>query len=281
MDGLPIETTKTLSSVLVLEILLTWESFVPFFFYFAGAPAARGIHALRNLSLGVINAALNGLVCLTMWLQVSQWACDLQFGLLNWVTMPGWARLVGALLLLDAWAYIWHRLNHRIPFLWRFHRVHHSDQRMDVTTASRFHFGEIILSCLLRLPVIALAGVEIWELAFYEALAFFVIQLHHANVSLPGKVDRYARIIVVTPFMHKVHHSCWQPETDSNFSVMFSFWDRLFHTFRLRNDPHSLRLGLEQFDEPRHQTLAGLLTTPAEQTTSPSYPKEGIQSLRV
>jgi len=275
MEGLPVETTRTVSGLLVLVILLAWETFVPFFFYFSGDPAARRIHALRNLSLGVINAALIGLVCVTMWFPISQWATARQFGLLNWVTMPEWARLVGALLLLDAWTYVWHRLNHRIPFLWRFHRVHHSDHRMDVTTASRFHFGEIIFSCLLRLPVIALAGVELRELALYEGLAFFVIQLHHANVSLPGNFDRCFRIVVVTPFMHKVHHSRRQPETDSNYSVLFSFWDRFFHTFRLRTDPHSLRFGLEQFDNAQHQTLKGLLTTPVEQATRSSSPLEG------
>jgi sterol desaturase/sphingolipid hydroxylase (fatty acid hydroxylase superfamily) len=170
--------------------------------------------------------------------------------------------------------YWWHRLNHRIPFLWRFHRMHHSDPRMDVTTANRFHIGEIALSSILRLPVIALLGLQLWELALYELAMFSVVQLHHANVALPGWLDRALRWIIVTPFMHKVHHSRWRPETDSNYSSLFSFWDRLFRTFRLRDDPRTLRLGLDEFDSPKDHTLVGLLATPIRRVERMNQPAQ-------
>jgi sterol desaturase/sphingolipid hydroxylase (fatty acid hydroxylase superfamily) len=253
---------KTASSVSLLVVLLVWESWAPFFAYFVRAGGERTRHALKNLALGVVNAAVTGLLFVGLWWSTAAWAERQHFGLLRWVELPVWARLAVAVLLFDAWMYLWHRLNHRVPFLWRFHRTHHSDPRMDVTTANRFHLGEIFFSAILRVPVIALLGLQLWELALYEAAMFTVVQLHHANIALPAWLDRGLRAAIVTPFMHKVHHSRWQPETDSNYSSMFSFWDRLFRTMRLREDPRTLRYGLEEFDPPKHHTLAGLLVTP-------------------
>ena len=270
MNNWPPETYRTLATVVVLLILLTWESVAPFFIQFTRKPADRARHGLRNLALGGLNAALNGLVCVGLWLAVAHWAEQHRFGLFHWVKLPAWAHLPGAFILLDFWMYGWHRMNHRIPFLWRFHRVHHSDPAMDVTTASRFHVGEIVLSCIARLPIIALLGVGLLELALYETIMFAVVQLHHANIKLPGWLERGLRLVIVTPYMHKVHHSDWQPETDSNYSSLFSFWDRLFRTLRLRHDPHTLHFGLKEFGAPEHQTLKGLITTPVRQVEDPS-----------
>ena len=253
---------RAASSLTLLALLLAWESFVPFFAYFAENKRERVSHGLKNLLLGGLNSLLTGIGFAALWLTTAQWAQAHGFGILNWLPLPGWTHSVGAFLLFDAWMYWWHRANHRVPFLWRFHRTHHSDPKMDVTTANRFHIGEIMLSSVLRLPVIALIGLQPWELAFYELAMFTVVQLHHANISLPQRLDRAMRAIIVTPFMHKVHHSRWQPETDSNYSSLFSFWDRLFRTFQLRNDPRTLQLGLDEFDQPGHQSLLGLLATP-------------------
>jgi sterol desaturase/sphingolipid hydroxylase (fatty acid hydroxylase superfamily) len=242
-----------------------WESSAPFGFYFVRNSGERLRHGLKNLVLGILNALLTGLVFVALWWTAAEWAQAHNFGLLNCLPLPEWAHVVGAFLLFDAWMYFWHRLNHRVPFLWRFHRTHHSDPRMDVTTANRFHLGEIFLSSILRIPVIALLGLELWELALYETAMFTVVQLHHANIALPAWLDRGLRVLIVTPFMHKVHHSRWQPETDSNYSSLFSFWDRFFGTFRLRVNPSTLQFGLEEFDRPEHHTLVGLFTTPMKQ----------------
>jgi sterol desaturase/sphingolipid hydroxylase (fatty acid hydroxylase superfamily) len=270
---------RSISSVAFLVLLLAWESLAPFASYFVGKTGERLRHGAKNLALGILNALLTGLVFVALWWTTAEWAQAHQFGLLNWLPMQGWARLVGAFLLFDAWMYFWHRLNHRIPFLWRFHRTHHSDPRMDVTTANRFHLGEIFFSSVLRMPIIALLGMQLWELALYEAAMFTVIQLHHANIALPPWLDRSLRALIVTPFMHKVHHSRWQPETDSNYSSLFSFWDRLFGSFRLREDPRTLEFGLEDFDPPEHQTLVGLMTTPMKRVhRTPIYGTAGVQS---
>lgn len=257
-----VDIARPAVSVSLLVGLLIWESFAPFFAFFAQAPGERVRHGVRNLTLGAVNAAFSGLVCVGVWWAVSHWAEARGFGLLRWLGLSPWARLLGVFLLMDLWMYAWHRLNHRVPFLWRFHRMHHSDPQMDVTTANRFHLGEIFLSCGLRAPVIALIGLGLGELALYELVMFPVVQLHHANISLSAPLDRWLRVAIVTPFMHKVHHSNWPPETDSNFASLFSFWDRLFRTFRLRADPHTLRFGLDELRGAEHQTLVGLLKTP-------------------
>lgn len=277
MSDSPIEMTRSVAGLTLLLVLLTWETYAPFHAQFRSAPLDRVRHDLRNLVLGGLNATLNALICVGLWWSIARWAEINSFGLFHWVLLPAWVRLVGIFLLMDFWIYIWHRLNHCVPFLWRFHRVHHSDPKMDVTTAVRFHFGEITLSCVLRVPVIALMGIQIWELVLFETVLFAVVQLHHANIHLTPKLERMMRIVIVTPSMHKVHHSNWQPETDSNYSSLFSFWDRLFHTFRMRDDLLALRFGLDELSAAEHQTLAGILKTPIRNSTGRSPRSSAIR----
>jgi sterol desaturase/sphingolipid hydroxylase (fatty acid hydroxylase superfamily) len=161
---------------------------------------------------------------------------------------------------LDGWMYAWHRLNHGIPFLWRFHRVHHAERYLDVTSATRFHLGEIGLSALIRVPLIFLFGIRFSELVIYESLLFAVVQFHHANIRLPAAVEFFVSKIVVTPDIHRVHHSKFQPETDSNYSSLLSFWDRAFRT-RKETDLEKIQLGLDEFGE-EGDTLAGIMEAP-------------------
>lgn len=113
--------------------------------------------------------------------------------------------------------------------------------------------------------MICLLGMRPWELVLYETLQFAVVQLHHANVGLPATVDRIVRAFIVTPAMHKVHHSRRRPETDSNYSSLLSVWDRIFRSFGLRADPHTIEFGVEGLDGDEQHTLAGLLKTPLDQ----------------
>ena len=186
--------------------------------------------------------------------------------------MFGWRRVVAAVLLLDCWTYFWHRLNHAVPLFWQFHRTHHSEMKMDVTSASRFHIGEIIFSSLLRLPLIILLGVRLKELVIYETLMFAVVQFHHANINIPRFLENILRWIIVTPNLHRVHHSRWMPETNSNFSSFLSIWDTLFDTRRWRDNAREIHFGLEGFDHPQHHTLTGLLQTPLPKT--PETPEQ-------
>lgn len=269
-----IEQTHVAVAVIGLIILFLMESIHPFFDFFEGSFKKRGRHFLTNVSLGFVNALMNALLFVGLWLWAATWADNHNFGVLHMLDsslpwLAGWPRVVLAVLLFDGWMYLWHRMNHWIPFLWRFHRVHHSDPNMDVSTATRFHTGEILFSSILRIPVIILLGMHLWELLIYGILTAVVVQFHHANINLPGKLDAIIRWIIVTPHMHKVHHSRWQPETDSNFSTIFSFWDRLWKTFRLHDSLDTLELGLDDFDEETDQQVKGLFSMPFREGKKP------------
>jgi sterol desaturase/sphingolipid hydroxylase (fatty acid hydroxylase superfamily) len=232
----------------VLLLLLAWEVVQPYFANFTRGPGAlqrRGLNAALNLGLGAVNALIISGVFVGLWAATMAWAETRGFGLLRWLSISGiWHGLL-AILLLDAWTYAWHRLNHVLPVLWRFHRLHHSDTEMNVTTANRFHLVEIVLSSTLRLPLLALFGVRLEELALYDTLLFAVVQFHHANIGVPEWLDRALRCLIVTPHLHKVHHSVVRADADSNFSSLFSWWDRLFRTFRLSREPRRIVFGVD------------------------------------
>jgi sterol desaturase/sphingolipid hydroxylase (fatty acid hydroxylase superfamily) len=258
MDPQQLLKVQTGVAVGVLVVLWLLETGLPLF---VDRPH-RYRHAWRNLvvagmNLGVIGALFAGAVA-----GVAAWAERSHFGLLHQFAAPFWVEVSLALLLFDAWMYLWHRANHSVPFLWRFHRMHHSDPQMDVTTGLRFHFGEIVVSSALRLAVIPLLGLQLWQVILYETILLPVIAFHHSNVAMPERYDRLLRAVIVSPNMHRVHHSDWQPETDSNFSSIFSWWDRFGRTLRLREDVRTLRYGLRQFQGEEWESLWGLLKTP-------------------
>jgi sterol desaturase/sphingolipid hydroxylase (fatty acid hydroxylase superfamily) len=257
--------TQVQSAVAVGVLALLWllETWLPLF---VDRPR-RLLHAGRNLMIGALNLAMMALVFAAAVSAAAAWAEHHRFGLLHRIALPGWAALPLALVLFDAWMYAWHRANHRVPFLWRFHRMHHSDPNVDVTTALRFHAGEIALSSLLRLAVVPLLGIQLWQIVLYETILLPVIAFHHSNVALPERWDRLLRLVIVSPNMHRVHHSDWRPETDSNYSSIFSWWDRLFQTLRLRDDVRTLRYGLREFDGEEWQSPSGLLKTPLANVT--------------
>ncbi len=173
------------------------------------------------------------------------WAEERSFGLLRWLPTGEIWRGVLIVLLLDAGTYIWHRRNHALPALWQFHRLHHAGREMNVTMANRFHLGEIFLSSTLRIPLLALLGARIKEVAIYDTMLFAVVQFQHANIGLPEGLDRALRCVIATPHLHKVHHSVVRAEADSNYSSLFSWWDRVFRTFRLSSDPRRIVFGVD------------------------------------
>ncbi|MEO5959553.1 MAG: sterol desaturase family protein [Opitutaceae bacterium] len=241
---LPPPNPSAVVAVVFLAGLLLWETVQPYFPLF-GRATERTRHGALNLALGALNLLVVALVFAGAWLAVTQWATAHRFGVLHRLDLSPGPRAALAALLLDAWTYAWHRLNHRVPWLWRFHRLHHADRAMDVTTASRFHTGEIVLSSLLRMPVLLVIGCGVGELALYELALFAVVQFHHANIALPERLDRVLRVAIVTPSMHKVHHSVVRAECDSNYSSLFSWWDRLFRTRRVSPDPRRIVFGVD------------------------------------
>jgi sterol desaturase/sphingolipid hydroxylase (fatty acid hydroxylase superfamily) len=248
----------TLLTTSGLIFLLTLETWLPA----AGDRHYRLRHASRNLSLGLLNALALAMLAAPLITNVAGWTVVSRFGLLNQLSLPPAISTVTAILLFDGWLYLLHRANHKLGFLWRFHRVHHSDPEMDSTTAVRFHAGEVLISSALRLAVIPLLGITLWQLLVYESLMAPVILFHHSNVNFPEKVDRWLRALIVSPAVHRVHHSRAQMETDSNYSIIFSFWDRIGGTFRLRKDGRPVNFGLAEYDREEWQRMSGLLTTP-------------------
>ncbi|MFL5340567.1 MAG: sterol desaturase family protein [Gemmataceae bacterium] len=244
-------------TVATLAALWGWETWRPFF----ARDSGRLRHAGRNLTVAAVNAVVLAVVFGAVFNATAEWADGRGLGLLRVLNLGEGARLVASLILLDGWTYLWHRANHAVPLLWRFHRMHHSDPRMDVTTATQFHLGEHVGSAALRVALIPLAGFGVWHLVCYDTAVIVVTMLHHANVSL-GQFDRRLRWLIVTPDMHKVHHSTWRPETDSNFATVLSVWDRVAGTFQLRPNVKTLEFGLPDFAHPKWQTVWGMFCTP-------------------
>jgi sterol desaturase/sphingolipid hydroxylase (fatty acid hydroxylase superfamily) len=254
-------------------LLLLWESALPFHRAFQNSDDRRR-HGLRNILIGLVNGLMTALIFAATWKGIADLAASHQFGLLHRSGLSGLGRLIFALLLLDLWTYFWHRAGHQLPHLWLFHRMHHSDAQMDVTTSNRFHLVEILLSSLLRILLIPLLGITFFELVIYETLLQFFVQLQHANVVLPRPIERGLRVLWVTPLMHKIHHSKDPQETDSNFASLFSFWDRLFGTYKLRKELETLQLGLDGFDTSYFQDFRGLWLTPFRKpkVNAPTHP---------
>jgi sterol desaturase/sphingolipid hydroxylase (fatty acid hydroxylase superfamily) len=248
---------KPAVTVVLLAVFWTWETWLPFF----GRRPHRLRHATRNLVLAAGNAALLALAFGTLTVGVCTWTKESGHGLLPGLDLAPAVRFALALVLLDGWMYVWHRANHAVPLLWRFHRMHHADDTMDVTSATRFHPGEHVGSAGLRLGLIPLLGLDLTELLVYDTLVVAVTMLHHADVSL-GRWDRPLSWLIVTPDLHKVHHSRLRLETDSNYATVLSVWDRLGQSRRMRPDPRGIAFGLEEFKEDRWQTIAGMLATP-------------------
>jgi sterol desaturase/sphingolipid hydroxylase (fatty acid hydroxylase superfamily) len=169
-------------------------------------------------------------------------------------------RSVTGFFLLDYSNYLWHILNHRIPLLWRFHLVHHTDRDLDVTTAIRFHAGEMISSVFARGLAVLLAGVSPRMVLVYEICFEAATQFHHSNWKLPYRLEKNLIKVFVTPRMHGIHHSEIKSETDSNYSVIFSFWDRLHRTINLNKSQHAIIIGVPSY--PKQLSAYSLLKLP-------------------
>ncbi len=167
-----------------------------------------------------------------------------------------------AFLIMDYTNYLWHVLNHKVPLLWRFHVVHHCDPDLDVTTAIRFHFGELIGSVFYRGAFVFLSGATALQVLLYEILFEGATQFHHSNLKLPFTLEKVLNKLIVTPRMHGIHHSVIRQETDSNYSVIFSFWDRLHNTVRLNVPQDKIVTGVPSYSDPDELTIGYLLKLP-------------------
>ncbi len=191
-------------------------------------------------------------------------AADQGWGLFNLVAAPAWLAVLASVVVLDLAIYFQHRLFHAVPWLWRLHRMHHADLEFDVTTGLRFHPLEIMISMGIKLLVVTALGAPAVAVLIFEVLLNATSMFNHGNVRLPASVDRWLRLLVVTPDMHRVHHSIVRRETDSNFGFNLPWWDRLFGTYR--NQPAAghlgMTIGIEDFRAVHDLRLDRMLIQP-------------------
>lgn len=192
-------------------------------------------------------------------------APNYELGVLSALDLPTVVELGIAFLLFDWSFYWWHRANHRVPLLWRFHNVHHTDPDLDVTTAFRFHAVEIAYSAAFRVMQVLLIGPAAWMYFVYELVFQVNTLFHHSNVKLPLQVERIVNWVFVTPRMHGVHHSNFHNETDSNYGTVFSWWDRLHRSLRLNVQQRKIQIGVPGYSLPEDNRPIRLLRMPFHQ----------------
>jgi len=217
-----------------------------------------------NLSLVAINTALARVFSPLLPVGAAILLKGKGWGLLNVLSLPFWLKIAAALIFLDLVIYLQHRYFHYQPLLWRLHRMHHTDLDVDVTTGNRFHPLEIMISLLLKLAAVALIGAPATAVVSFEIILNAASQFNHGNIKIPLQVDRWLRLLLVTPDMHRVHHSVIGRETDSNFGFNIPVWDRLFATYREQPQAGHLgmTIGLKEFREPTELSLLQLLGQP-------------------
>jgi sterol desaturase/sphingolipid hydroxylase (fatty acid hydroxylase superfamily) len=226
-----------------------------------------------NVAISFLNTALLRFLIPTAAVGLAAVGEAQGWGLFNQIDVPFWVAFIGAVLILDFIIYLQHVMFHAVPLLWRLHRMHHADLDIDVTTGARFHPVEIILSMIIKLGAVAALGPPAVAVVVFEVVLNATSMFNHSNVRLPLGLDRVLRLVVVTPDMHRVHHSVIPNETNSNFGFNVPWWDRLFGTYKAQPEKghDGMTIGIEQFREGRELWLDRMLTQPARGPAS-GYP---------
>ena len=244
----------------VFIAMAVWEFVVPR----RKQALGRGRRWPNNLGVVVVNTLLVRIAFPTTAVGLAIVAEARGFGLFNVIALPAWVAVVASVVILDLAIYLQHVLFHAVPALWRLHRMHHADLEFDVSTGLRFHPIEIVLSMLIKFAVVAALGAPALSVLVFEVLLNATSMFNHANVRIPLAIDRVLRWLLVTPDMHRVHHSILARETNSNFGFNLPWWDRLFGTYRAQPAAghEAMTIGIEQFREPRELRLDRMLVQP-------------------
>lgn len=245
----------------VFAVMAGWEALAP----------RRALHVARrlrwgsNLGLVVLNTLVLRLLFPAAAVGVAVFCAANGWGLLNQLAVPAWLAIALAVIVLDFAIWLQHVVFHAVPVLWRLHRVHHADLDIDVTTGTRFHTLEIVLSMLIKFAVIVVLGPPVVAVVIFEVLLNATSMFNHANVRMPRWLDRVLRRVVVTPDMHRVHHSVHVGETNSNYGFNLPWWDRIFGTYRAQpKDGHEdMHIGLAELRDPNlADRLSAMLVMP-------------------
>jgi sterol desaturase/sphingolipid hydroxylase (fatty acid hydroxylase superfamily) len=230
-------------------------------------PLRRRTQSLRprfivNLCVTATAFLAGAMVVRPVALALAEWAFEHDLGLILKIPLPGVVQGALGFVLLDLTFYYWHRANHEMPILWRFHRVHHVDPDLDVSTSFRFHFGEVLYSTGFRAAQVLLLGIIPVTYLVYEFVFQCATIFHHSNLRLPHHLEHWLNLFIVTPRMHGIHHSQIRQETDSNYSVVFRCWDWLHQTLRLDVSQASITIGVKGYQQKEDNQLWNLLRMP-------------------
>jgi sterol desaturase/sphingolipid hydroxylase (fatty acid hydroxylase superfamily) len=260
---------RLLAFAAVLAAMAVWETAMPR----RERRIGRQVRWPGNLGVVALDAVLVRLVFPVTAVGLALVMEERGWGLLNATGAPAWAAIPLAVVLLDLAIYLQHVLFHAVPPLWRLHRMHHADLELDATTGVRFHPVEIVLSMALKLAVVAALGAPAVAVLIFEMLLNATSVFNHANVGIPARADRILRWMVVTPDMHRVHHSVETGETNSNFGFNLPWWDRLFRTYRAQPAAghEKMTIGIAQFRDPAELRLDRMLLQPLRDAPGP-YP---------
>jgi len=244
----------------IFAVMALWELLAPR----RQQAFGRGKRWPSNIGIVVFDTLLVRLVFPTAAVGMALLAEERGWGLFHALNAPAWLSIIASVILLDLAIYLQHVLFHAVPVLWRLHRMHHTDLDFDVTTGVRFHPIEILLSMGIKLGVVAALGTPAVAVLIFEVLLNATSMFNHGNVRLPKGIDHVLRWFVVTPEMHRVHHSVIPRETNSNFGFNLPWWDRLFGTYRAEPvaGHEGMTIGIEQFRDPRELSLERMLSQP-------------------
>lgn len=209
------------------------------------SPHSRNRGSLRvNGGIWLVNAVVTGTICGACVCASAAWADAKSIGLLHWAAAPLWISIPVSVLALDLVSYAWHRANHVVPFLWRWHQVHHSDPAFTVSTSLRFHPGELVLSLPLRILAVVIFGAPLVAVVVFEVAFTLANSIEHGDIDLPGGLEAAIGGILVTPALHRWHHTVVVADRDRNYGTIFSIWDRLFHSYSPNDSQTRVRTGL-------------------------------------
>ncbi len=244
----------------IFALVVIWELLAPR----RSLNTSKIVRWFNNLGITFLNPVVVRLVFPILAVGMALLAQERSWGLLNSVDLPYWLEVVVGVIVLDFVIYLQHVMFHTIPVLWRLHMMHHADLDFDVTTGLRFHPIEMVLSMVIKLSVVVLVGPAALAVLIFEVLLNATSMFNHGNIRLPLSIDRRLRLLVVTPDMHRVHHSVTIRETNSNFGFNLPWWDRLLGTYR--DQPaaghQGMTIGLAQFRDAKRLTLPWMLALP-------------------
>jgi len=251
----------------ILTLVVTATVFVALFVLERFLPLRRRCSSLLprvilNLIISAAAFAVAAILVRPAATAALSWATQKPFGLVHLIALPPALGFIASFLLMDLTFYWWHLANHRIGFLWRFHNVHHIDPDLDVSTGFRFHFGEVTMSAAFRVVQVLFIGISMPAFAVYELVFQANTLFHHSNLRLPIRLERILNKVLVTPRMHGIHHSQVRRETNSNYGVVFPWWDRVHRTLGLNIPQAEIAIGIPGYSQPGDNRLGNALLMP-------------------